>query len=179
MEQALCTVDGNARSDARPSPVRKRRGTARAAASIGNERDCPTAYCRREAWNERVARTIAAAVLVFSALIGACLADPQDEAAVERLHEEVLRLIGEAPCANLVHCRVLALGSRPCGGADEYLAYSSITGNKELLESKAFEYGFLQEEVMRARKQSGTCEVLPTPRVMCLDRRCRLDRGPH
>lgn len=107
--------------------------------------------------------------------VGVALSEQGDEAALNELHDEIVALIGDAPCANLVHCRVLALGSRPCGGADEYVAYSSITGNKDLLESKAFEYGFLQEEAMRGRRPVGTCEVLPRPRATCLDRRCRLD----
>ncbi|HZR03938.1 MAG TPA: hypothetical protein VFA81_12285 [Burkholderiales bacterium] len=104
----------------------------------------------------------------------ACAQD-NDEAALQAVHAEIVTLIGDAPCANVVHCRVLALGSRPCGGPDEFLAYSSITGNKELLDSKAFEYGFLQEEVRRKRKSTQGCEVLPTPRAVCVDRRCRLD----
>lgn len=107
-------------------------------------------------------------------------ADQDAEAALNALRVELQKLVGDAPCANLVHCRVLALGTRPCGGANEYVAYSSITANKDLLESKAFEYGFLHEEVMRSRKEAGgTCEVLPQPRAMCVDRRCRLDSTPH
>ncbi len=106
-------------------------------------------------------------------------AEQSDEAALKKLHAEIVELIGDAPCANLVHCRVLALGGRPCGGADEYLAYSSLTGNKDILDGKAFEYGFLQDEVRRASRRAGTCEVLSQPRAMCLDRRCRLDTAPH
>lgn len=120
-----------------------------------------------------------AGALVFVWLGGAVRADQGDEAALKSLHEEIVRMIGDAPCNNLVHCRVLPLGFRPCGGPDEYLAYSSFTGNKELLESKAFEYGFLQEEMVRSRNARGPCEILSVPRAMCLDRRCRLDTSPH
>lgn len=108
-----------------------------------------------------------------------CAAEAADEAALGALHGEIVALIGKAPCANLVHCRVLALGTRPCGGADEYLAFSSLTGNKDVLEGKAFEYGFLQEEAMKAKRQTGACEVLAAPRAVCVDRRCRLDSAPH
>ena len=59
-------------------------------------------------------------------------------------------MIGQARCANLVHCRLLALGSRPCGGPDEYLAYSSITARASCSRTKALEYGLLQEELQRA-----------------------------
>lgn len=97
-----------------------------------------------------------------------------DETALSRLHEEVVRLIGDATCANLVHCRVLAIGNRPCGGPSEYLAYSSIAGNRELIEAKAFEYSFLEEEVNGKRNRTGICQMLAEPRVTCVDRRCRL-----
>ena len=96
-----------------------------------------------------------------------------DAAALRDLHQEIVQLIGEPRCANLVHCRLLPLGSRPCGGAAEYLPYSSITANREVLEAKAYEYGFLQEELQRSNGSVGTCEVLPEPRVACIDGRCR------
>jgi hypothetical protein len=99
-----------------------------------------------------------------------------DAAALTELRQEIVRLIGEPRCANLVHCRVLPLGSRPCGGAGEYLAYSSITANREVLEAKAYEYGFIQEEIQHSSGAVSTCEMLPEPRVSCIDGRCRLAR---
>jgi len=97
-----------------------------------------------------------------------------DEAALKALHQQILKLIGEPRCVNVVHCRLLALGSRPCGGPSEYLAYSSGTANREILEAKAYEYGFLEEEVNRARGAAGACQVLPEPQVGCIDGRCSL-----
>lgn len=97
------------------------------------------------------------------------------EAEMQALRAEIVKEIGNAPCANLVHCRLLALGMRPCGGPDEYLAYSSITGDKTQLENKALEYGLLQEDLHRARGTVGTCAVLPLPRLICLDNRCRTE----
>jgi hypothetical protein len=98
-----------------------------------------------------------------------------DEDALASLHQQIVALIGEPRCENIVHCRLLALGSRPCGGPAEYLAYSSIAGKREALEAKAYEYGFLQEEVNRARAVSGTCDVLVQPRVACVNGRCTLN----
>jgi hypothetical protein len=60
-----------------------------------------------------------------------------DEAALQSVRQQIVKSIGEARCVNLVHCRVLPLGARPCGGPSEYLAYSSSTGNRETLEAKA------------------------------------------
>jgi hypothetical protein len=97
------------------------------------------------------------------------------EAEIKALRAEIGKEIGNAPCANLVHCRLLPIGVRPCGGPDEYLAYSSITGDRTQLENKAFEYGLLQEDLHRARGTVGTCVMLPEPRLVCVDNRCRTE----
>jgi hypothetical protein len=102
-------------------------------------------------------------------------AEPGEE--LRALRQEILQLIGNAPCANLVHCRALALGNRPCGGPAEYLAYSSFTNNRELIEAKAFEYTFLYEELQRGEQAVGACAVLPQPRLQCVDRRCRIENA--
>jgi hypothetical protein len=96
---------------------------------------------------------------------------------LQAVRSEIVTLIGTAPCANLVHCRALALGSRPCGGPAEYVAYSSFSNNRELIEAKAFEYTFLHEELQRQEQAVGVCTVLPQPRLQCIDRRCRIDNA--
>ena len=100
---------------------------------------------------------------------------PDAEAELQSLRAAIVELIGRAPCANLVHCRLLALGTRPCGGPDEYLAYSSVTGQKIVLENKAVEYGLLQEELQRTRGAAGVCVMLPEPRLACVGGRCRVE----
>jgi hypothetical protein len=123
------------------------------------------------------ARGMLAALL--GAAAGCAAAAEADTAALEAemkaLRAEIVKEIGNAPCANLVHCRLLALGVRPCGGPDEYLAYSSVTGDKTRLENKALEYGLLQEDLHRARGTVGACVMLPLPRLVCLDNRCRTE----
>ena len=130
------------------------------------------------------ARGLLAALLVVSPIVplgggGAGCAAAADPAALEAemraLRAEIVKEIGNAPCANLVHCRRLALGVRPCGGPDEYLAYSSVTGDKTQLENKALEYALLQEDLHRARGTVGACVMLPLPRLVCLDNRCRAE----
>jgi hypothetical protein len=115
------------------------------------------------------------AVLALIVPLAAAAASASDEEALDNLHQQIVALIGEPRCENIVHCRLLALGSRPCGGPAEYLAYSSIAGKREVLEAKAYEYGFLQEEVNRARGLSGTCDVLAQPRLACVNGRCTLN----
>jgi hypothetical protein len=115
------------------------------------------------------------ALLVAAAAVAA--QQPGDDAALAKLRAEIVRLIGEAPCANLVHCRALALGWRPCGGPSEYLAYGTVGGKGDLIEAKAMEYSILYEDVQRAQTPAGACSALPRPRVSCVDNRCRVDSG--
>lgn len=98
-----------------------------------------------------------------------------DEAALVRLRKEIIDMIGEPKCANLVYCRILALGTRPCGKPDEYLAYSATAKtNEDELNVKAAEYAFIQEEIQAASRSFAACTVPTKPRVQCIDQRCKL-----
>ena len=101
-----------------------------------------------------------------------------DEAQLKKLRGEILQMVGDAPCANVVHCRLLALGSRPCGGADEYLAYSSRTTDTTMLENKALEYSLIQEDLQAVKGVAGVCTVLPEPQLACIRGHCRVE-GEH
>ena len=68
-----------------------------------------------------------------------------DNSKVSRLREEITALIGPAICANLVNCRIAALGIDACGGPLEYVAYSGLSTEKAVLETKIAEYNFEQE----------------------------------
>lgn len=122
-------------------------------------------------WHATVA--LVAVLGSMGSLMAADAGDAEDE--LESLRAAIIKLIGQAPCANLVRCRLLALGTRPCGGPDEYLAYSSITVQRIVLENKAVEYGLLQEELQRAGGAAGACVMLPEPRLACVGGRCRAE----
>ena|SRR5687768_9292072 len=103
-------------------------------------------------------------------------ADPAADE-LKALRDEIVAMIEAAPCANLVHCRALALGVRACGGPAEYLPYSSFVTDRALLEAKAFEYTFLHEDMLRKQQAIGPCVMLPEPRLQCVNRRCRIENA--
>lgn len=119
-----------------------------------------------------------ATLLALGCSLAAAQQTSRDEAQLAALRSEIRAMIGDAPCVNVVRCRLLALGTRPCGGADEYLAYSSRTVDQAVLENKALEYTLIQEDVLRAKSIAGVCVVLPQPRLACIDRRCRVVSEP-
>ncbi len=133
---------------------------------------------RRAAGFRRAFAGLGAAVAALLSLPAA--AADADEAELQRLRAEIVAMIGDARCANVVHCRALALGFRPCGGPAEYLAYSSISiaSHRQELETKAYEYAFLQEDLQRRQSRTGACTTLREPKLNCVDNRCRLDGAP-
>jgi hypothetical protein len=100
---------------------------------------------------------------------GAASAGDREDA--ERLRREITELIGNAPCNNLVNCRVIGLGARACGGPEEYVAYSTWAKRDEI-QMRALEYNFLREEVLAGERSSGPCVILPEPQAACISGRC-------
>lgn len=113
--------------------------------------------------------TLAAALLPLPAAVGGS----QDEAQLRTLRKQIQELAGDGRCNNVVHCRAIPIGKRDCGGPDEYVIFSSMTGKAGLLEAKAFEYTFLQEEILRGKAGVGACEMVVEPRLACIQQRCR------
>ena len=106
---------------------------------------------------------------------GVCLpstAAESDAEAAARLRREITELIGDARCQNLVNCRVMGLGARPCGGPEEYVAYSIWRTRRDDLEAKVDAYTFLREEAVRTQGKQGSCEALPEPNAACVNLHC-------
>ena len=120
-------------------------------------------------------RVLVGIVLGLGLNAGVC-ADEKSAAitdeALARLRNEITALVGAAKCANLVNCRVAALGIDACGGPLEYIAYSWLSTEKEALETKIAEYNFVQEDVQKKSPAVGTCVTKPEPVAICVNRRC-------
>ena len=99
------------------------------------------------------------------------------QAELAKLRKEIQRLAGDGRCNNVVHCRALPLGKRACGGPDEYIVFSSLTAQADLLEAKTFEYAVLQEKLLRGKPETGPCEIILEPNLQCFQQRCRADEG--
>lgn len=102
-----------------------------------------------------------------------------DAEAVTRLRNEITAAIGEAKCRNLVNCRIVGLGVRPCGGPEEYVAYSIWNTDREQISILVSEYNLLKEDLMLDSDEMGTCEVLPEPDVNCIRSQCVMVPGSN
>jgi len=94
---------------------------------------------------------------------GAAPADPTIE-----LRSEIVRLIGPAACRDDSQCRALPLGSKPCGGPEGYVAWSTAATDGRQLEALAARY----KDARQARNQRlglmSDCSVVPEPAVRCV-----------
>ena len=112
---------------------------------------------------------------VLSALAAApAAAGGQDaEAELAKLRKEIQALAGDGRCNDVAQCRAIPIGKRDCGGPDEYVITSTLTGKLARLEAKAAEYTLLQEEILRDRAGFGACEMVLEPKLACVQQRCR------
>jgi hypothetical protein len=95
-----------------------------------------------------------------------------DADAVVRLRAEIMALIGDASCRNVVNCRVVGLGARPCGGPAEYVAYSIWSTLSDDFGNLVSEYNLISEDLALDLEQTGTCVQLPEPAADCVHDRC-------
>lgn len=83
-------------------------------------------------------------------------------------------LVGAPSCSADSQCKSLALGARPCGGPETYLAYSSVRTPEDALRPLADIY---QAERRAANTQAGhmsTCLMRPEPAAVCQAGMCTL-----
>ena len=114
--------------------------------------------------------TLALAIGFASPTAYAAESDAEEAA---RLRQQIAAVISEASwCRNIVNCRVIGLGARPCGGPEEYVAFSIWNNTGDELRNLVTEYNLLREELMLDSDEVGTCEVLPKPNTNCLQSRC-------
>ncbi len=111
-------------------------------------------------------------VLVSSAVPFCAQAD--DDSELARLRAEITMLVGAARCANLVNCRVAALGVTACGAA-QYIAYSWRSTDADALQTKIAEYNLVYEDVhTRAQSGASACSAREAPAAACVNGRCVL-----
>jgi hypothetical protein len=96
--------------------------------------------------------------------------DPSLE--LERMAGDFPRLVGAARCENVAQCRYIGIGAKSCGGPWDYLIYSILGTDTDLLESRVKHYNRLQAEANRRSGAVSPCTIPPLPVLGCLDGRC-------
>jgi len=92
----------------------------------------------------------------------------------KQLHQRMQRLTEDKSCRETAECKVLAVGSRPCGGPEQYLAYSAINTDEKLLAITNDRYSKLKQQQQQRLGLRSTCQMLPEPLAQCKLRQCSL-----
>jgi len=92
----------------------------------------------------------------------------------KQLHQRMQRLTEDKSCRETAECKVLAVGSRPCGGPEQYLAYSAINTDEKLLAITNDRYTKLKQQQQQRLGLRSTCQMLPEPLAQCKLRQCSL-----
>jgi len=88
-------------------------------------------------------------------------------------------LIGDAACSDAGQCHTLAIGARPGGGPQAYLAWSSAHTDGAALAVLAAQFKREREAALAASGELSDCRFLPDPGAVCREGRCQLNQvGP-
>jgi hypothetical protein len=111
--------------------------------------------------------TIRAAAALLACLLGttACAQPPgrPDEQTLAAIHA----LIGSARCQDESQCRALGIGANPCGGPEQYVAWSSLATDADALQRLAARYADQRRRLHERTGMSSVCVLLPEPAVRC------------
>jgi hypothetical protein len=112
-------------------------------------------------------------MLLISGIALATPARAEDDAqAVVRLKAEITQVVGDGRCGNVSFCRILPMGYDACGNPTTWIAFNNAPDIKEILETKASEVTFVEEDRMRGKPKPADCKPVRAPRLACINGRC-------
>lgn len=109
-------------------------------------------------------RFLGVAALLFYVFPG-CDSGTPDRADLDELRTEILEMAGDASASDVVFCREIALGVKPCGGPWEYVIYSVEQTDSVALQLKVAEYNSLQRKYNEETGQISDCAYVTPPGV--------------
>jgi hypothetical protein len=90
------------------------------------------------------------------------------------LRSKIRTLVGDAACTSASQCRLVAYGSKPCGGPWQYLVYSTTTTDSTALEVAVARYNAREAEVNRLYHRMSDCSVAIRPKITVVDGHCKI-----
>lgn len=93
---------------------------------------------------------------------------------LDTLNMNISQMAEQGSCTADVQCRTVGVGSRPCGGAKTYYAYSTENPDASLLMTRVSEYDKLEKRLIKADRPITDCRIINDPGAQCLANRCVL-----
>jgi hypothetical protein len=129
---------------------------------------------RRIAFISSFAFALSAALAIFGAwgLLSSSLsgfnldaAQQYDSERLQELRTLIEKEIGTPTANEPIQCKLIAFGSKPCGGPARYLVYSTARTNEDKLKQLVNEFNQLAKKFNEERKTLSDCMFVTEPRV--------------
>lgn len=111
-------------------------------------------------------------VLLPSVAFAAPAMAEDDAQAIARLKAEITQAVGDARCGNVSFCRVVPMGYDACGNPTAWIVFNNAPDAKEIIETKASEVTFVEEDRMRGKPKPADCKPARAPKLACINGRC-------
>jgi hypothetical protein len=120
-----------------------------------------------------LARLAGAGALSLAGLCS-CAAEPADAGSAP-LARQIETLIGDAACDSAAQCRTVAVGAKPCGGPEAYLAWSTRRTDEPQLKAAVLRHAERRRAENVAAGLASNCMMVTDPGASCRAGRCSLN----
>ncbi|WP_372762273.1 hypothetical protein [Pseudoalteromonas sp.] len=97
---------------------------------------------------------------------------PVSEKSIQAAKDELTALITDPQCDAIEQCKVLAVGSRACGGPSSYVVYSTKTAEQQQVEKLAKQITQLESNYNTQNQMVSICQHLTAPSTQCVENKC-------
>lgn len=101
-------------------------------------------------------------------------AQQNDSELLKELGRIIEQEIGTPAANEPSQCKLIAFGSKPCGGPARYLVYSTAKTNETRLKQLVDEFNKLAKKINEERKILSDCMFVSEPKVELVDGVCRI-----
>ena len=101
-------------------------------------------------------------------------AQQNDSERLKELGRIIEQEIGTPAANEPSQCKLIAFGSKPCGGPARYLVYSTAKTNETRLKQLVDEFNQLAKKINEERKILSDCMFVSEPKVELVDGVCRI-----
>lgn len=91
---------------------------------------------------------------------------PQD------LYAQIQQTANAEGCTSVSDCALLPIGNKPCGGPEDYMAYSTTNSDVAKLKELGQQYTEQRRQYNKENQIIGTCVVTPKPGLSCVRNQC-------
>ncbi len=92
----------------------------------------------------------------------------------KQLYQRLQKLTADKSCQQDQDCKVLGIGSKACGGPEQFIVYSETVTDGKMLAITSERYAKLKNEQQSRLGMMSNCQQLATPIASCQVKKCVL-----